>query len=62
MYLEGVLGAAPDAVVTLDDGFRVVEWNTGAERLFGYSPEEVVGQNLPKLEEDIQTSLLKPYL
>jgi len=49
LYLEGVLGAAPDAVVTLDDGFRVVEWNTGAERLFGYSPEEVVGQNLDDL-------------
>ncbi len=49
LYLEGVLGAAPDAVVTLDAHHRVVEWNAGAERLFGYSREEVIGQNLDDL-------------
>jgi diguanylate cyclase (GGDEF)-like protein/PAS domain S-box-containing protein len=49
VYLEGVLREAPDAIVTLDDGFQVVEWNAGAERLFGYSQEEVVGQHLDDL-------------
>jgi len=49
LYLEGVLGSAPDAIVTLDDRFQVVEWNTGAERLFGYSREEAVGQHLDHL-------------
>ena len=49
MYLEGVLGAAPDAIVTLDARHRIVEWNAGAERLFGYSREEVVGQNIDDL-------------
>ena len=49
MYLEGVLGAAPDAIVTLDARYRIVEWNAGAERLFGYSREEVVGQNIDDL-------------
>lgn len=49
MYLEGVLNAAPDAIVTLDAHHRIVEWNKGAERLFGYSPEETVGQNLDDL-------------
>ncbi|MBS1253039.1 MAG: Virulence sensor protein BvgS [Anaerolineales bacterium] len=43
MYLEGVLGAAPDAIVTMDATGRIVEWNPGAERLFGYLQEEVVG-------------------
>ena len=49
MYLEAVLGAAPDAIVTLDAHHRIVEWNLGAERLFGYSQQEVMGQNLDHL-------------
>jgi diguanylate cyclase (GGDEF)-like protein/PAS domain S-box-containing protein len=49
MYLEGVLGAAPDAIVTMDAHHRIVEWNSGAERLFGNSWEEVVGQNIDDL-------------
>jgi diguanylate cyclase (GGDEF)-like protein/PAS domain S-box-containing protein len=49
VYLEGVLRDAPDAIVTLDDRFQVVEWNAGAERLFGYSREEAVGQHLDHL-------------
>jgi diguanylate cyclase (GGDEF)-like protein/PAS domain S-box-containing protein len=49
MYLEGVLGAAPDAIVTLNAQARIVEWNSGAERLFGYSRAEVIGQDLDDL-------------
>ena len=49
LYLEGVLGAAPDAIVTLDAHHRIVEWNAGAEKLFEYSREEVIGQNLDDL-------------
>ncbi len=49
LYLEGVLGAAPDAIVTLDAHHQIVEWNAGAEKLFGYSQEEVSGQNIDDL-------------
>ena len=49
MYLEAVMGAAPDAIVTLDARYRIVEWNSGAERLFGYSREEVIGRNIDPL-------------
>jgi diguanylate cyclase (GGDEF)-like protein/PAS domain S-box-containing protein len=52
VYLEGVLREAPDAIITLDDRFQVVEWNAGAERLFGYSQEEAVGQHLDDLVTD----------
>ncbi len=48
-YLEGVLRAAPDAICTMDAHHRIVEWNTGAEKLFGYSREEAVGQYLDDL-------------
>ena len=49
MYLETVLGAAPDAIVALDACQQIVEWNAGAERLFGYSWEEAIGQNIDHL-------------
>ncbi|MDH7488301.1 MAG: PAS domain S-box protein [Anaerolineae bacterium] len=49
LYLEAVLAAAPDAIVTLDAQHRVVEWNAGAERLFGYMRDEVIGKNLDDL-------------
>lgn len=49
VYLEGVLGSVPDAVVTLDARHQIVEWNPGAEKLFGYSAEEVLGQDLDDL-------------
>ncbi len=48
-YLEGVLAAAPDAIVTLDAGGRIVEWNSGAQSLFGYSDGEAIGQMLDPL-------------
>ena len=49
MYLEAVLRAAPDAIVTMDAQHRIVEWNPGAESLFGYSQQEVTGQNVDDL-------------
>ncbi len=48
-YLEGVLSAAPDAIITLDDQHHIVEWNLGAERLFGYTRAEVIGLNIDNL-------------
>jgi PAS domain S-box-containing protein len=49
LYLESVLEAAPDAIVSLDPQHRVVEWNLGAQRLWGYSAEEARGRNLDDL-------------
>lgn len=49
MYLESVLKAAPDAIVTLDADHRIVEWNPGAEELFGYTADEAVGNYLDDL-------------
>ncbi|MBN1661853.1 MAG: PAS domain S-box protein [Anaerolineae bacterium] len=48
-YLERVLRAAPDAIVSLDPQHRIVEWNAGAERLFGYTRQEVIGRDLDDL-------------
>ncbi|MBN2125867.1 MAG: PAS domain S-box protein [Deltaproteobacteria bacterium] len=48
-YLESILNSAPDAIVTLDASHTVVEWNPGAERMFGYSREEARGKDLDDL-------------
>ncbi len=48
-YLESVLHHAPDAIVTLDPSHRVLEWNPGAEKIFGYSSEEARGRDLDDL-------------
>ena len=49
LYLESVLANTPDAIVTLDHEHRILEWNRGAEGLFGYTPEEAVGHNIDDL-------------
>jgi two-component system cell cycle sensor histidine kinase/response regulator CckA len=48
-YLESVLYSAPDAIVTLDATQRIIDWNIGAEQIFGYSSHEVVGKNIDDL-------------
>src|SRR5206468_11602985 len=36
------------AIVMLDPGGLVVSWNTGAERIKGYSADEIVGQHFSR--------------
>jgi PAS domain S-box-containing protein/putative nucleotidyltransferase with HDIG domain len=45
-YLAEVVRSAQDAIFTTDRESRITSWNTGAERLYGYLPDEVVGQNV----------------
>jgi PAS domain S-box-containing protein len=49
VYLESMLACTPDAIVTLNARHRVLEWNPGAERLFGYTLEEAAGRDLDAL-------------
>lgn len=46
---ETVLRALPQAVVVSDEVGRIVLFNTGAERLFGYAEAEVLGHNVSML-------------
>jgi PAS domain S-box-containing protein len=47
--LGGLLDAAPDAIVVIDDSGLVVLVNAQTERLFGYSRDEIVGQSVEML-------------
>lgn len=48
-YLESVLLNTPNAVITADKNHIIVEWNTGAEEMFGYSKEETIGKSVDDL-------------
>ena len=48
-YLESLLDSLPDAVVALDAKHEIVEWNRGAERIFGYPKSEVLGREIDHL-------------
>ncbi len=48
-FLESILAAAPDAIVTADNRHAILEWNPGARRLFGYSREETIGRRIDDL-------------
>ena len=49
LYLESMLYHAPDAIITLDAQHRVVDWNPGAEKIFGYTSQEARGKELDGL-------------
>src|SRR5215813_6384476 len=44
-----ILEAALDCIVTIDQNGRVVDFNTAAERTFGYSRSEAVGREMAEL-------------
>ena len=41
-----ILAIAADAVVTVDESYRIVHFNKGAEDIFGWTTADVVGQSL----------------
>ncbi len=47
--LEALIATANDAVITIDALSQVIDWNTAAERMFGWSRAEAIGRNLTEL-------------
>jgi PAS domain S-box-containing protein len=44
-----ILGAALDGVITMDAQGRILEFNPAAERIFGYSSDDVIGEDMAEL-------------
>jgi len=57
--LEAIIKASPLAIIAVDADDRVILWNQSAERMFGWSESEVLGQALPILPSEPETAHLR---
>jgi PAS domain S-box-containing protein len=62
--LAAIIESSEDAIASKDLNGVITSWNKSAERLFGYAPEEIIGQPVtliipPELHSDEPTILAK---
>jgi PAS domain S-box-containing protein len=54
-YLSNILRSSDSAIIVIDNNEKFIAWNKGAENIFGYKEEEVIGKSssllLPKDEK-----------
>jgi len=50
-YLEGFIDNSADAIVTSDIDGMITSWNKGAERIYGFAKEDVLGKFFPFVPE-----------
>ena len=54
-FLQAVMASSADAVIGLDPELRITSWNRGAQSMFGYDEEEILGKPLSILiPEDLK--------
>lgn len=51
---EAMLASSADAVIGIDGELRVTFWNPAAERMFGWSADEVLGGELPIIPPELR--------
>jgi len=64
-HTQAIIDNMVDGIITIDQAGIVQSFTPAAERIFGYSPEEVVGQNvkmlMPNPHRDAHDSYLRNY-
>jgi PAS domain S-box-containing protein len=65
-HLKAVLESVVDGIITIDEKGKISSFNPGAERIFGYSASEVIGQNvrslMPEPDRSSHDSYMNNYL
>jgi len=65
-HLNSILATVPDAMIVIDEKGVVLSFSATAERLFGYSEDQVVGRNvsmlMPSPDREQHDSYLERYL
>ena len=54
--VHDLVGFASDAALAIDDCSQIAAWNQGAEQLFGYSLQEVIGRNCGEILQAVLPS------
>jgi PAS domain S-box-containing protein len=44
--LRSITHSANDGIITVNSDFKIIQWNHAAERMYGYSEEEMLGSSL----------------
>src|SRR5438067_1280593 len=55
-----VQGVTDYAIYMLDPGGLITNWNTGAERIKGYSADEIIGQHFSRFYSDVDRANGRP--
>ena len=48
-HLRSILATVPDAMVVIDEAGLILSFSAAAEKMFGYSEDEVAGKNVKML-------------
>lgn len=60
--LRAILETCVDGIITIDERGRILTFNPAAVRIFGHSPDEVVGNDISMLMPDPYRSLHSSYI
>jgi two-component system sensor kinase FixL len=60
--LQSLIDTTQDAVITIDQAGRIEVFNASAERIFGYTREEILGQNIAILMPEPYASEHQKYI
>ncbi|HTY56803.1 MAG TPA: response regulator, partial [Candidatus Binataceae bacterium] len=61
-HLAAIVQSADDAIFSFDLETRIKTWNPGAERLYGYRADEIVGRKLDTLAPAERVDEIEKYL
>jgi PAS domain S-box-containing protein len=59
---SGIVSISPDAIISIDENQRITLFNEGAEKIFGYSKEEVMGASVHILLPERLRALYREYV
>ena len=64
-HLRSILATVPDALIIIDEQGTILSFSAAAEKMFGYTEEEVVGENvsmlMPSPDRENHDQYLKDY-